>query len=54
MISFGRKSLENAVHEYVEHDHQERNHQGLSTELIQLVDDEVVAGKIENKGDTHI
>ena len=47
MISFGRKSLENAVREYVEHDHQQRNHQGLGNELIQPVDDEVVAGKIE-------
>ena len=47
MISFGRKSLETAVSEYVEHYHAERNHQGLGNELIQPVDDEVVAGKIE-------
>ena len=47
MIFFGRKSLENAVREYVEHYHQERNHQGLGNELIQPVDDEVVVGKIE-------
>ena len=47
MIFFGRKSLENAVREYVEHYHAERNHQGLGNELIQPVDDEVVVGKIE-------
>ncbi|MEO2009259.1 MAG: integrase core domain-containing protein, partial [Pirellulaceae bacterium] len=28
MIFFGRKSLEKAVREYVEHYHAERNHQG--------------------------
>ena len=27
MVFFGRKSLENAVREYVEHYHTERNHQ---------------------------
>jgi hypothetical protein len=35
MISFGRKSLENAVREYVEHYHAERNHQGLGNQLIE-------------------
>lgn len=29
MIFFGRKSLKNAVREYIEHYHGERNHQGL-------------------------
>ena len=48
MIFFGRKSLENAVREYVEHYHAERNHQGLGNELIEPSDDAgAVAGKIE-------
>lgn len=48
MIFFGRKSLENAVCEYVEHYHAERNHQGLGNELIDPSDDAApVAGRIE-------
>ncbi|MCP4858406.1 MAG: hypothetical protein GY903_28350, partial [Fuerstiella sp.] len=48
MIFFGQKSLKNAVREYVEHCHRERNHQGLGNELIEPVDDAgVVAGRIE-------
>ena len=48
MIFFGRKSLENAVREYVEHYHREWNHQGLSNELIEPSEGaEGVAGKIE-------
>ena len=39
MIFFGRKSLENAMREYVEHYHAERNHQGLGNELIESSDD---------------
>ena len=35
MVFFGRKSLENAVREYVAHYHAERNHQGLGNELIE-------------------
>jgi len=35
MIFFGRTSLENAVQEYVEHYHAERNHQGLGNKLIE-------------------
>ncbi len=53
MIFFGRKSLEKAVREYVEHYHAEhyhagRNHQGLGNQLIEP-GNEVgpVAGKIE-------
>jgi hypothetical protein len=47
MIFFGRKSPENAVREYVEHHHTERNHQGLGNELIAPVDDaDAVAGRI--------
>jgi putative transposase len=48
MVFFGERSLENAVREYVQHYHGERNHQGLSN---QLIDPEkgvgAVAGKIE-------
>jgi putative transposase len=48
MIFFGRKSLENAVREYVEDYHAERNHQGLGNELIEPVDDtDTVADWIE-------
>ncbi|MCP4858152.1 MAG: transposase [Fuerstiella sp.] len=48
MIFFGRKSLENAVREYVEHYHAERNHQGLGNQLIDPSDNvNAVAGKIE-------
>ena len=39
MVFFGRKSLENAVREYVEHYHAERNHQGLGNELIDPSED---------------
>jgi putative transposase len=35
MIFFGEKSLRNAVNQYVEHYHLERNHQGLDNNLIQ-------------------
>jgi transposase InsO family protein len=34
MIFFGVRSLERAVQNYVEHYHQERNHQGLGNEII--------------------
>jgi len=34
MIFFGRRSLERAVAEYVEHYRAERNHQGLGNRLI--------------------
>ena len=48
MIFFERKSLEKAVREYVEHDHAERNHQGLANELIEPdQDDGSVVGRIE-------
>ena len=47
MIFFGRRPLENAVCEYVEHYHAERNHQGLGNQLIEPVDDEAIAGRIE-------
>ena len=48
MAFFGRKSLENAVREYVQHYHTERNHQGLGNELIEPVNDsDSVADRIE-------
>ena len=34
MIFFGERSLRNAVGQFLEHYHQERNHQGLDNELI--------------------
>ncbi|MBP89578.1 MAG: hypothetical protein CMJ64_23190 [Planctomycetaceae bacterium] len=48
MIFFGENSLRNAVHEYLSHYHEERNHQGLENKIIDA-GKEVgqVAGKIE-------
>jgi transposase InsO family protein len=46
MILFGEGSLRKAVHEFVEHYHRERNHQGLDNRLIiqeQLVADSAAA-----------
>ena len=34
MIFFGRRSLDRAIREFVEHYHAERNHQGLTNGLI--------------------
>jgi transposase InsO family protein len=45
MIFFGERSLRNAVREYLAHYDAERNHQGLSNDLIDP-DDGVGAGKI--------
>jgi hypothetical protein len=36
MIFVGQASLRRAVGEYVQHYHEERNHQGLGNRLIQL------------------
>jgi putative transposase len=48
MVFLGRKSLESAVREYVEHYHVARNHQGLDNELIEPSGDgDTVAGSIE-------
>ena len=35
MIFFGEKSLRNAVRQYLEHFHAERNHQGLNNRIIE-------------------
>jgi putative transposase len=34
MIFFGERSLRNAIREFLEHYHHERNHQGLGNRLI--------------------
>ena len=34
MIFFGDKSLRNAVRQYLEHYHTERNHQGIANKII--------------------
>ena len=48
MIFFGRKSLQNAMREYVDHYHAERNHQGLGNELIESSEDAATCdGSIE-------
>ena len=48
MVFFGRKSLENAVREYVEHYHTEQNHQGLDNELSEPSEDAASCyGRIE-------
>ena len=43
MIFFGERSLRKAVNEYVEHYHQERNHQGLENQLIEPIIAELVS-----------
>ena len=35
LILFGEGSLRNAIREYLEHYHAERNHQGLGSQLIE-------------------
>jgi transposase InsO family protein len=48
MVFFGRKSLENAVREYVAYYHAERNHQGLGNELIEPSEEAATCdGRIE-------
>jgi len=34
LILFGENSLRTAIHEFIEHYHRERNHQGLQNRLI--------------------
>lgn len=34
MIFFGEKALRNAVHQFLNHYHTERNHQGLENKII--------------------
>ena len=50
MILFGEASLRNAIREFVEHYHRERNHQGLGNRLI--IEDEfwvVWSGAIQRR-----
>ena len=48
MIFFGEKSLRRAVNEFIEHYHEERNHQGLGNQIIEPAGEVgAVAGKIE-------
>jgi hypothetical protein len=50
MIFFGEKSLRQAVTAFLEHDHAERNHQGLGNKIIEP-GDEVgqIGGNIESR-----
>ena len=34
VVSLGERHLRLIVHEYVEHDHRERNHQGLDNQFL--------------------
>ena len=40
IIALGEHHLRKAVDEYTQHDHLERNHQGLNNELIEKLRDE--------------
>jgi transposase InsO family protein len=46
MIPIGERHLRRAMHEFVEHYHHERNHQGLDNELIDGHSSPVDAGRI--------
>ena len=50
MIFFGEKSLHNAVHQFLNHYHTERNHQGLNNKIIDP-GEEVgqIVGKVEGR-----
>ena len=39
MIFFGEKSLRRAVNAYLDHYHEERNHQGLDNQIIEPGDE---------------
>ena len=39
MILFSEKALRNAIREYLDHYHRERNHQGLDSRLIDAGDE---------------
>ena len=47
MILFGEGSLRKAIHEFVEHYHRERNHQGLGNRLIMKEGPCLATGQIE-------
>ncbi len=48
MIFFGEKSLRNAVSQFMDHYHRERNHQGLENQIIDPGEEVgAIAGKVE-------
>ena len=49
MILFSEKSLHHAIHQYVEHYHRERNHQGLESRIIRCPDRDCGAGEIKRR-----
>jgi hypothetical protein len=50
MIFFGEDSLRAAIHEFVVHYHQERNHQGLRNRLIvQMESKAETTGPVERR-----
>jgi transposase InsO family protein len=49
IIPMGERHLRWAVHEFVEHYHHERNHQGLGNELIDRVDQGQTTGRVQRR-----
>lgn len=50
LVLFGESSLRNAVCEYLEHYHGERNHQGLANQLlVPFADDRRVEGELQQR-----
>jgi hypothetical protein len=49
MIPLGERHFRRAMHEFVEHYHRERNHQGLDNELIDGQPSAVDAGRIRRR-----
>ena len=49
IIIFGERGLKNALREYAEHYHQERNHQGIGNQLIVSAIAPPGSGSIEHK-----
>ena len=47
MILFGESSLRKVMHEFVEHYHHERNHQGLGNRLIMKAGPCLASGRIK-------
>ena len=49
MIPLGERHFRTAMHEFVEHYHRERNHQGLDNEIIDGPPSAVDAGRIRRR-----
>ena len=50
MILFGEDALRNSIHEFLDHYHRERNHQGLENRLIVSMKGSVnPGGRIERR-----